>query len=162
MRNFRKLDALWLFGLAFLLIFAVALGLSARAQAAVPQPVAGPTPISEPRGAINASVVELAAARVITGDVRLGCIDSVAANKLDVLYGLTVGTVNTATITLQHTNLNPSVAGALFADGPDVATNVVTTTTGMQQVQAFGAWTCVFADVTNTNTLTITVNALVK
>lgn len=148
--------------MAALLLVALLLGAMGGAQAAVPPPLAAPTPVTEPRGAINASVVELAAGRVITGDVRLGCIDSRTINKLDVLYGLTVGTVNTATITLQHTNTDPTAAATLFADGPDVATNVVTTTTAMQQVQAFGAWTCVFADVTNTNALTITVNALVK
>lgn len=132
------------------------------ARAAQPGPLAAPTPVSEPRGAASATVAELASGRVITGDVRLGCVDSRAANKLDVFYALTTGTVNTATITLQHINTNPNAAGAVFADGPDVATNVVTDTTAMQQVQAFGAWTCIFVDVTNTEAITLTANALMK
>lgn len=149
--------------LGLLLLLGLVLAWSvAPAEAANPVPLAAPTPVSEPRGAVAASVAELASGKVITADVRLGCIDTKVANKLDVYVNLTTGVVNTATVTLQHINTNPNAAGAAFADGPDVAAAVVTDTVAMQQVQAFGAWSCVFVDVTNANAITLTANALVK
>ena len=127
-------------------------------------PLAAPTAVTAAaiHGIQQPVVVTFAEAESITADTRLGCADTRLVNLLDINYVINQGTVNTVTLTLQHTNDDPTSASAAFADGLDAVAANAADVTAMQQLQAFGAWTCIYADVANTNTLVLTVDALLK
>lgn len=152
-----------LFGSVFVaLALMVALSALMTGTAAVQaEPMAAPTPVSVDRSAtlpVIASVYD----GDITADTRLGCVQSADYNLADVMYTIDQGTVNTTTLKLQFTNDTPGATGAAYVDGLSIVASNAADATDLQQFQLFGAWTCVYADVTNTNTLGVKVTVLLK
>lgn len=126
------------------------------APAAVPTPVSVTRPASE-----QPQLAAIANAQVVATDTRLGCVASSNHSVMDLQYGIDQGTVNTVTLKLQFTNDTPG-SSATYVDGVNVVASSAADASDMQQFQLFGAWTCIYADVANTNNLTLTVKALLK
>ena len=152
-----------LFGSVFVaLALMIALSALMSGTAAVQaEPLAAPTPISVDR-APSTALVALVYDGSITADTRLGCVQSANYNKADVMYTIDQGTVNTTTLKLQFTNDTPGATGAAYVDGLSIVASNAADATDLQQFQLFGAWTCVYADVTNTNPLGVKVTVLLK
>lgn len=143
--------------LALMIVLSALMG-TAAVQAG---PMAAPTPISVDRAPSTALVAPVYDGD-ITADTRLGCVQSANYNKADIQYTIDQGTVNTATLKLQFTNDTPGATGAAYVDGLSIVASNAADATDLQQFQLFGAWTCVYADVTNTNPLGVKVTVLLK
>lgn len=76
---------------------------------------------------------------------------------LDYQYVIDQGTTNTVTLKLQHSN-----NGQHWTDGATLVSNNAADANALNQALNFGLFTRIYADVTNTNTLTITVTGLAK
>lgn len=100
-------------------------------------------------------------AKVLTADTRSDCFEVPDYSIVDLQYivdqTIVAAAANTTTLTLQWSNDN-----ANYVNGLAVATNNVTDTSDLQQFQLFGRHTCVYADVSNTNPVTITALGVVK
>jgi hypothetical protein len=100
-------------------------------------------------------------ARVLTEDTRSNCFEVPDYAVVDLQYIVDQTLVdlaaNTTTLTLQWSNDNSN-----FVNGLAVATNNITDTNDLQQFQLFGRHACVYADVSNTNPVTVTVLGVVK
>jgi len=122
-------------------------------------PLAAPTPISITRpgngGAFK--VFDLFATRPITQDTTSTCFDVGAFALADVQYTIDQGTTNTTTLTTKW-----SVDGGTLVSGVNVVASNAADATDMQQVQTFGRYFCLLADVANTETITITAKAIAK
>ena len=77
-------------------------------------------------------------------------------------YSIDQTDVNTMTLKLQFTNDTPGTSGATYVDGINIVASNAADATDLQQFQTFGAWTCVYADVTNTNAVDVSVVVLLK
>lgn len=97
----------------------------------------------------------------ITADTH-ACYDLGAYDVMDLQYQIDQGTVNTVTLSIQYYNipLGPSIP--VYEDGATVVSANVADAHGFQQVGIFGRWTCVFADVANSNSLTLRVIGQLK
>jgi hypothetical protein len=76
---------------------------------------------------------------------------------LDVQYVIDQGTTNTSTLRIQYSNDNSN-----WSDGPALVSNNAADADSMVQVTNLGRYTRIYADVTNTNTITFTVKAVAK
>lgn len=150
-----------LFTLAAVALLLTGMLLSALNMPATAAPPIAPTPVSAGRSGELPVVATLMDGQVLTDDARGGCLYTAMYEKADVQYVVDQSGTNTVTLMMQHTNDTPGAAGTQYADGPTVASGA-TDEVGMQQVNVYGAWSCIYADVTNTDTLTITVKALLK
>lgn len=124
-------------------------------QAAVITPVA-----QTARG--DARVAEFFDTRGITSDTRI-CFDLAEYEVMDLQYKSIAASgalSNPTTITTQQTNIDPT-AGP-FNTGSAVATVQATSADIMLQTPLFGRWNCVFADVTNSNLVTLTIIGVAK
>lgn len=146
---------------ALLLAAALFAGLN-MATPATAAPMSAPTPVSVARSPEQPHVATLMDSQVITSDTRGGCVNSTLYEKTDVQYEIDQGTANSTTLKLQFTNETPGEASASYVNGLSVVVGAAADATNMQQMQVFGAWTCIYADVTNTNAMTLTVKALMK
>lgn len=141
-----------------LVLLAVALLPLGVVQGAGPDPVAGPTPVSVTRPAADGVITfDPFSARVVTGDVTSGCVDVGRFAVVDALYQIDQTDVNTVTLTTRW-----SIDGVLMASGVHLVTGNAADATDLQQVQVFGRFLCVLADVTNASPVTITVQAIAK
>jgi hypothetical protein len=120
-------------------------------------PVAAPTPITADASGAAPQVVEFFNNRAITADTTSPCIDLSAYTKADFYYNIDHGTVNTTTLTLRFGN-----SSSALVDGINLKASSAADEASLNQFQLFGRDTCVLANVSNTNTITITVNALVR
>lgn len=131
------------------------------AQHADAAPAAAVTPVSfSGTGADNQKVTFFAGN--ITADTRT-CFDLSAYSKIDLQWVIDQGTVNTTTIKLQWSNdYNPASAVGNYEDMVTVATaNAADTHSGQQYLLA-GQYNCIFADVTNSNALGLTIKGVAK
>ncbi len=157
MTSKRMLPAL-LLALVVVTLLGLALLPMAPAQAAQPGPVAGPTPVSVTRPAGEGFVTfSPFSAQALTEDTTSTCFDVGRYAVVDALYQIDQGTTNTVTLTTVW-----SVDGSLTASGVNLVASNAADATDMQQVQVFGRYFCVLANVTNTNPVTITVQAIAK
>lgn len=124
-------------------------------------PLFAPTPVSQARSVNVPQVATFFAVESITADQRAGCTNSADFEKADIQYVIDQGTVNTVTLKLQFTN-DPHGSGATYIDGVNIVANNAADASSMQQFQVFGAWTCIYADVANSNPLSLTVRAVLK
>lgn len=149
----------WLI-IALLFVATLMVGRPIDPATAAPHPV--PTPVSVARAVNQPTLATLMNNQVVTTDTRGGCVASSNHEKADIQYEIDHGTTNTVTIRLQFTNETPGQAATSYINGVAVVTANAADATDMQQLQLFGAWTCVYADVTNSNPLTITAKVLLK
>lgn len=140
-------------------VFVAALFAVARGPVAIGAPMAGPTPVAAAKSASGATpvVVELFNNRAMTADTTSPCVEVSAYEKADIYYSIDQGTTNTTTLTLRHGNTPTALV-----NGINIAAANTADAADMNQFTLYGRYLCVLADVTNSNTITITVNALVK
>lgn len=135
-------------------------GLQAPAMAA---PAAAPTPAGVARAVESPTQGTLWNAQSLAADTRSNCINTSNYEKMDLFYTIDQPTtVNTVTLTLQHTNRTPGASGTAYADGVVAVSANAADATGLVQLPVYAAWTCVYADVANTETVAITLDALLK
>lgn len=140
-----------------LLLFFV-LNLMVMQPTAQPVQAAVITPIAQTaRG--ESRVASYFVSEAITADTRR-CFDLADMDLLDLQYQADATTANTTTITFQQTNIDPT-AGP-FNSAQVIATVISTDANTFSQIGTFGRWNCVFADVTNSNPLTLTIIGVAK
>lgn len=140
------------------LVSLLAVAFVQAAQAAQPAPAAGPTPVSVTRPAADGVITfNPFSARAVAADTTSTCFDVGDHAVIDALYQIDQADVNTVTLTTKW-----SIDGTLAASGVNLVASNAADATDMQQVQVFGRYFCVLADVTNTNPVTITVQAIAK
>ncbi len=144
---------------ALALILFVALLTAIPGAPAAAAPAAAPTPVSvtRPGGSGQFATFTLFNSAVITADTTSSCVDVGAFAIADVQYTIDQSTTNTVTLTTKW-----SVDGGTLVSGVNVVASNAADATDMQQVQTFGRYFCLLADVTNTNNLTVTAKAFVK
>lgn len=124
-------------------------------------PLAGPTPVSvtRPSSGEKAAYITFTPfnATALTADTTV-CQDIGNFSVADVLYVIDQGTTNTTTLTAKWgvgdtTNL---------ATGVNVVATNTADATDMQQIQLFGRYLCLLADVTNANAVTVTAQVIAR
>lgn len=124
-------------------------------------PAAAPTPVSvtRPGGDGSFIVFDLFNAAPLTADTTSTCVDIGKYNVADVVYVFDqgAGVPNTTTLTTKF-----SVDGGTLVSGVNVVASNAADATDMQQVQLFGRYFCLLADVSNSNTVTVTAKAIAK
>jgi hypothetical protein len=118
-----------------------------------------PTPVTNP-GARSASVlapVNFYRSVAVTADGRGQIYNLSAYNILDVQYVIDQGTTNTITLKVQY-----SCDGVNWSDGPTIASAKAADTSDILQVNNYCRYTNIYADVANTNPVTITVVGVAK
>ena len=144
---------------AALLLFALALTTLSGGGAATAAPAAAPTPVSVTRPGGDGSFItfDLFNSTVITADTNSTCVDVGRFAIADVQYTIDQGTTNTTTLTTRF-----SVDGGTLVSGVNVVASNAADATDMQQVQLFGRYFCLLADVSNTSSVTVTAKFLAK
>jgi hypothetical protein len=121
-------------------------------------PAAGPTPVSVTRPGDGSFITfDLFNNAAITADTTSACVDVGRFVVADVQYTIDQGTTNTTTLTTKW-----SVDGGTLVSGVNVVASNAADATDMQQVQLFGRYFCLLADVANSQTVTITAKAIAK
>lgn len=147
-----------LVALSLLLLFAVLLsiGSSGKVSAA---PFGVPTPVSVSRSITKWFPVTYWDTAPLAADTRAECFETAANDLVDIQYTIDqgAGVPNTTTLKLQH-----SVDNLTFIDGVSVVASNSADASDLKQFQVFGRYTCLYADVSNTNAVTITAKAVVK
>jgi hypothetical protein len=139
------------------------LGLSFGApQTSTAAPAAIPTPVSvtRPGNGVAPEYPIFFNGVVLTADTRSSCFEVPEYSAVDLQYLVDqtlVTTVNTTTLKLQFSN-----DLVTFIDGATIASANVADGSDMLQLAIFGRYTCVYADVSNTNPITWTVLGVVK
>lgn len=144
-----------------LALFALVLTAISGGGAATAAPAAAPTPVSvtRPGGDGSFIVFDLFNAAALDEDTTSACVDIGKYNVADVVYTFDqgAGVPNTTTLTTQF-----SVDGGTLVSGVNVVASNAADATDMQQVQLFGRYFCLLANVTNSNTVTVTAKAIAK
>ncbi len=143
-----------------LVLFALALTMvSGGSGAALAAPAAAPTPVSVTRPGGNGAFVtfDLFNSAVITADATSACVDIGKYAVADVQYTIDQTAVNTVTLTSKF-----SVDGGTLVSGVNVVASNAADATDMQQLQLFGRYFCLLADVANSETVTVTAKAIAK
>ena len=130
-------------------------------QAANPGPLAAPTPVAAVQRSAGPEFPVFWANRVLTASERSSCFEvpDYAVVDLHTIVDQTpvAGAPNTTTIKLQFSNDNAS-----FVDGVTAVNANAADAADLQQFQLFGRWACVYATVSNSNPVTVTVMGVVK
>jgi hypothetical protein len=152
----RKHFTIYLAAMIGLILVALMLAILGSATPSAAAPEAAPTPVSADYagGATNVVFWE---AEAITADGGSDAKQLVNYESLDLSYTVDQGTVNTTTLKIQFSN-----DGTNWADGINIVAANAADATGMVQLNNFGRYTRVYADVANSNTVTWTVLAVAK
>lgn len=145
------------FAVVFMAALVASLGVT-TSPAAQGAPLAIPTPVSVTRPAADKWITFTPFNAVALAADSTVCQEVADFSVADVLYVIDQGTTNTITLTTKwgvgdQTNL---------ATGINVVASNAADATDMQQVQLFGRYFCLLADVTNTNPVTVTVQVIAK
>lgn len=116
------------------------------------------TPVSQ-TGRDGSRLAEFFDVRAITVDTRV-CFDLADFEVMDLQYQVDATDANTTTVKVQQTNIDPTVGP--FNDGVTIATVIAADADTFLQTGLFGRWNCVYADVTNTNPVTLTIIGVAK
>jgi hypothetical protein len=147
--------------LGALVLLALALTAISGGGAATAAPAAAPTPVSVTRPGGDGSFItfDLFNTAVLTEDTTSACVDIGRYNVADVVYSFDqgAGVPNTTTLTTQF-----SVDGGTLVSGVNVVASNAADATDMQQVQLFGRYFCLLANVSNTSAVTVTAKAIAK
>lgn len=141
------------------LVAATLVGIGVAQQTPVAAaPLAAPTPVSVTRPAGEGFITfDPFSTQVITADTTSTCFDIGKYAVIDALYKIDQTDVNTVTLTTKW-----GIDSTTLASGVNLVASNAADATDMQQVQAFGRYFCVLADVANSNQVTITVQAIAK
>lgn len=141
------------------LVLALMFGALVGGSGVTAAPLAAPTPVSvtQPvRTQFQPQLYTLMNA-AIAADTRGSCWPLGGYSVADVEYNVDQTDVNTVTLKLQHTN-----GQAVYTDGATVVSSNAADASGMNQFPLYGQYTCLYADVTNTSTVTVTVTGWAK
>ena len=147
---------------AALVLFALVLTAISGGGGAVAAPMAIPTPVSvtRPVGDGYASFNPMTA-EVIAEDTTSTCYDVAKYSVVDVLYSIDqtilASGANTVTLTSKW-----SIDGTTLVDGVNIVASNAADATDMAQLQTFGRYFCVLANVSNAQDVTVTVQAIAK
>jgi hypothetical protein len=94
---------------------------------------------------------------VITQDTRSTTMSWGYWDKVDLQYIVTMGSVNTTSLTLLHSN-----NAGTWVTGATVASAIVASGTDMTETFNFGRFTAITATLTNNNPITLTILGWVK
>lgn len=98
----------------------------------------------------------------ITADTY-ACADLSTWDVMDLQYRIDQGTTNTTTLTMQRYNIAPPlVVTPIYESGATVVNANAADAHADLQVSLFDRYTCVLADVTNSNPVTLTVIGVAK
>jgi len=116
-----------------------------------------PTPLAETAGGPGYQNVVFWSADALTADGASNALQLPGYEVLDLQYVIDQGTVNTTTIKLQFSNDNTN-----WSDGINVVASNAADANAMAQFNNFGRYVRLYADVTNSNAVTITARAVAK
>ena len=124
-------------------------------------PSLAPTPVAAVQRSPAPEFPTFFNAKVLTADTRSSCFEVPDYAVIDLQYlidqTLVESAANTTTLTLQFSN-----DLVTYVDGLNAVASNADDASGMVQLQLFGRHTCVYANVSNTLPVTITVNGVVK
>lgn len=120
-------------------------------------PPAAPTPVANILAADDVFWFRFQPTTVITSDTATTSIDVMKYNSLDVSHTIDQGTVNTTTLTIQYSN-----DGTNWVNGVALATSNAADATDITRVPVFGRYMRINQDVTNSNSITITLLAVAR
>lgn len=120
-------------------------------------PVAAPTPITQYAGNSEPKLLPFWSASSLTADGRSACFNVGGYSTIDIHYIIDQGTTNTATVNLQFSNVTNS-----YVTGVAMVSANAADATDLKEFNLFGDRACLYADVTNSNALSITAVGLVK
>lgn len=145
-----------------LMVFALALTALSGGGAATAAPMAIPTPVSVTRPAGDGYItVAPFSAQVLTEDTTSTCYDVAKFSVVDVLYSIdqtiVAETANTTTLTTKW-----GIDNTTTVAGVNIVASNAADATDMAQVQVFGRYFCVLANVSNSQNVTVTVQAIAK
>jgi hypothetical protein len=135
--------------------------LSVRAGNISAAPVAAPTPVAVnvyPSSVSDWSFVTFwDGSTALTADGLGSCVESAGYSIADVQYSIDQGTTNTTTVKLRFTNDKVT-----YSDGVNVVAANAADASDLQPFGLYGRYVCLYADVANSNAITITANAVLK
>lgn len=137
--------------------FAVLVGLLGPVVEAAPLAVPTPVSVTKPAATQPWRSFTIWNAATFTADTDSTCYEIADFSVADIQYVIDQGTTNTTTITLRWSN-----DGTTLTNGVNLVASNAADASDMQQVALFGRYMCLLADVTNSNTITITAKVLVK
>ena len=97
--------------------------------------------------------------QTITADTR-ACFDLADYDLMDLQFKVDATLANTATVTFQQTNIDPT--NGPFNTAQTIATVVSTDADAFSQVGLYGRWNCAYIDVTNSNPVVYTIIGVAK
>ncbi len=155
----RKETALCLVSMALLLaLLLMVLGLNPEMESAIAAPLAAPTPVISGWNADNSRYpVNFWLTEVITADGGTEAFTLANYEALDLQYVIDQTSVNTMTLKLQHSN-----DGSHWTDGASIVASNAADANALNQFANFGLYSRVYADVTNTNPVTVSVIGVAK
>lgn len=141
---------------AFVLLLTVALFPAFNSPQALAAPPAAPTPVAAPDSVGGGHFFRFQPATAIAADTYSPAVEVLGFETLDIEYALDHGTANTTTLTVQY-----SISGDNWTDGAAlVSASASDAAAVVARVPVFGRYMRVKQDVTNTNTITITLLAV--
>lgn len=145
--------------LAVMVILVLALfGAMASTPSALAGALAAPTPVGSINNSIRpASEVTWMSEVVLTADAGSAAQIVRDWSYADVQYVIDQTDTNTVTLKLQFSN-----DAVNWTDGATLVADNAADASTLAQVALFGKWARVYADVTNTNPVTVSVNAILK
>ena len=144
--------------IAGLVMLLAALSILSNATPSAAAPEAAPTPLSNPVHSEDALNVEFWNTTVLTADTASGGKQLPTYETLDLSYTVDQATLtNTTTVKIQFSNDNTN-----WIDGVAIVTSNAADASGLVQLNNFGRYTRVYADVANTNPVTWTILAVAK
>ena len=138
---------------ALLIVALVAFSPVAHTSAA-PAPAVTPVAVEDPITGAVGGAMRFFNTVAVTEDTRI-CQDLGAYRVADIQYVIDQGTTNTVTLKLQHSNNNSN-----FTDGQNLVAANVADANALNRYDLYGKYNCVYADVGNSNSLTLTVIVL--
>lgn len=121
---------------------------------------APPTPVAGITDKVNndPALIIYSAPLTITTDTRYCSTGPTGRyDTMDLQYVINQGVVNTTTLKVQYSNDQRR-----WIDGANVVATNNSDTSGLIQIPVFGWWTCLYADVTNSNGISLTLIAVGK
>lgn len=119
-------------------------------------PAPAPTPASYDNSGEAVTPLIWANASAITADTRW-CLELATHDVVDLQYVIDQTSGNVLTMTMQYSNDNSN-----YDAGAAVVTGNNADATDMQQFHLFGRYQCVYADVQDSDTVTVTVLGVAK
>lgn len=135
-----------------LVVVLLALGFLQPASAS---PALAPTPVANTIAGEDGRFFNLQAATALAADTNTGGVEVLPFDALDVQYVIDHGTANTTTLTVQYSNDNSN-----WVNGVALVTGSTADGSDITRVPVFGRYMRVNQNLSTTDTITITLNAV--